>query len=261
MIFESHAHYDDAAFDADREELLNQCRQQGIETIINVSASLDSIKSTLALAEKYPFIYGAAGVHPDEVGALNEETFAWLREQCRHPKIAAVGEIGLDYYWDKEKHELQKYWFCRQMELAKELELPIIVHSREAAADTLEAVRTAHSPKLRGVIHCFSYGPELAAEYLNMGYYIGIGGVVTFKNAKKLKEGVKMLPLERILLETDCPYLAPEPNRGKRNSSLNLTYVAEAIAQLKGIEAEEVIRVTNENAKALYFAGKESCYE
>lgn len=261
MIFESHAHYDDAAFDADREELLNQCRQQGIETIINVSASLDSIKSTLALAEKYPFIYGAAGVHPDEVGALNEETFAWLREQCRHPKIAAVGEIGLDYYWDKEKHELQKYWFCRQMELAKELELPIIVHSREAAADTLEAVRTAHSPKLRGVIHCFSYGPELAAEYLNMGYYIGIGGVVTFKNAKKLKEVVKMLSLERILLETDCPYLAPEPNRGKRNSSLNLTYVAEAIAQLKGIEAEEVIRVTNENAKALYFAGKESCYE
>lgn len=261
MIFESHAHYDDAAFDADREELLNQCQQQGIETIINVSASLDSIKSTLALAEKYPFIYGAAGVHPDEVGALNEETFAWLREQCRHPKIAAVGEIGLDYYWDKEKHELQKYWFCRQMELAKELELPIIVHSREAAADTLEAVRTAHSPKLRGVIHCFSYGPELAAEYLNMGYYIGIGGVVTFKNAKKLKEVVKMLPLERILLETDCPYLAPEPNRGKRNSSLNLTYVAEAIARLKGIEAEEVIRVTNENAKALYFAGKESCYE
>lgn len=261
MIFESHAHYDDAAFDADREELLNQCRQQGIETIINVSASLDSIKSTLALAEKYPFIYGAAGVHPDEVGALNEETFAWLREQCRHPKIAAVGEIGLDYYWDKEKHELQKYWFCRQMELAKKLELPIIVHSREAAADTLEAVRTAHSPKLRGVIHCFSYGPELAAEYLNMGYYIGIGGVVTFKNAKKLKEVVKMLPLERILLETDCPYLAPEPNRGKRNSSLNLTYVAEAIARLKGIEAEEVIRVTNENAKVLYFANKESCYE
>ena len=261
MIFESHAHYDDAAFDADREELLNQCRQQGIETIINVSASLDSIKSSLALAEKYPFIYGAAGVHPDEVGALNEETFAWLREQCRHPKIAAVGEIGLDYYWDKEKHELQKYWFCRQMELAKELELPIIVHSREAAADTLEAVRTAHSPKLRGVIHCFSYGPELAAEYLNMGYYIGIGGVVTFKNAKKLKEVVKMLPLERILLETDCPYLAPEPNRGKRNSSLNLTYVAEAIARLKGIEAEEVIRVTNENAKVLYFANKESCYE
>lgn len=255
MIFESHAHYDDTAFDADREEILNQCREQGIETIINVSASLDSVKSTLALAEKYPFIYGAVGIHPDETGELSEEAFAWLRGQCRHPKAAAVGEIGLDYYWDKEKHELQKYWFRRQMELAKELGLPIIVHSREAAADTLEAVRAAHSPKLRGVIHCFSYGPELAGEYLDMGYYIGIGGVVTFKNAKKLKEVVKMLPLERILLETDCPYLAPEPNRGKRNTSLNLPYIAEAIGQLKGIEAKEVIRVTNENARTLYFGG------
>lgn len=255
MIFESHAHYDDTAFDADREEILNQCREQGIETIINVSASLDSVKSTLALAEKYPFIYGAVGIHPDEAGELSEEAFAWLRGQCRHPKAVAVGEIGLDYYWDKEKHELQKYWFRRQMELAKELGLPIIVHSREAAADTLEAVRAAHSPKLRGVIHCFSYGPELAREYLDMGYYIGIGGVVTFKNAKKLKEVVKMLPLERILLETDCPYLAPEPNRGKRNTSLNLPYIAEAIGQLKGIEAKEVIRVTNENARTLYFGG------
>lgn len=255
MIFESHAHYDDTAFDADREEILNQCREQGIETIMNVSASLDSVKSTLALAEKYPFIYGAVGIHPDETGELSEEAFAWLRGQCRHPKAAAVGEIGLDYYWDKEKHELQKYWFHRQMELAKELGLPIIVHSREAAADTLEAVRAAHSPKLRGVIHCFSYGPELAGEYLDMGYYIGIGGVVTFKNAKKLKEVVKMLPLERILLETDCPYLAPEPNRGKRNTSLNLPYIAEAIGQLKGIEAKEVIRVANENARTLYFGG------
>ena len=252
MIFESHAHYDDAAFDADREELLNQCRQQGIETIINVSASLDSIKSTLALAEKYPFIYGAAGVHPDEVGALNEETFAWLREQCRHPKIAAVGEIGLDYYLDKEKHELQKYWFCRQMELAKELELPIIVHSREAAADTLEAVRTAHSPKLRGVIHCFSYGAEQAREYLDMGFYLGIGGVVTFKNSKKLKEVVAYMPMDRMVLETDCPYLAPEPFRGKRNSSLNLPYVVKAVSQIKGISEEEVIAVTSANAKAMY---------
>lgn len=256
MIFESHAHYDDTAFDADREEILNQCREQGIETIINVSASLDSVKSTLALAEKYPFIYGAVGIHPDETGELSEEAFAWLCGQCRHPKAVAVGEIGLDYYWDKEKHELQKYWFRRQMELAKELGLPIIVHSREAAADTLEAVRAAHSPKLRGIIHCFSYGPELAGEYLDMGYYIGIGGVVTFKNAKKLKEVVKMLPLERILLETDCPYLAPEPNRGKRNTSLNLPYIAEAIGQLKGIEAKEVIRVTNENARTLYFGGR-----
>lgn len=253
MIFESHAHYDDRAFDTDHEELLKQCQEQGIETIVNVSASLASIKSTLALAEHYNFIYGAVGIHPDEVGELDEEAFAWLREQCSHPKVVAVGEIGLDYYWDKEKHELQKHWFHRQMELAKELKLPMIVHSREAAADTLEAVKKAHTPELRGVIHCFSYTPEIAKEYLDMGYYIGIGGVVTFKNAKKLKEVVKMLPLERILLETDCPYLAPEPNRGKRNSSLNLPYVAEAIGRLKGIETEEVIRVTNANAKTLYF--------
>ena len=257
MIFESHAHYDDEAFDSDRSELLSQCQNQGIEYIVNVSASLGSVKSTLALAEEYPFIYAAVGIHPDEVGELNEENFAWLKEQCRHPKAVAVGEIGLDYYWDKENHETQKYWFRRQMDLAKELELPIIVHSREACADTLEEIKKAHSPKLKGVIHCFSYAPETAREYLEMGYYIGVGGVVTFKNAKKLKEVVKMLPPERILLETDCPYLAPVPNRGKRNSSLNLPYVAEAVAELKGMETEEVIRITNENARKLYFQGRE----
>lgn len=253
MIFESHAHYDDDAFDADRESILQQCQDQGIEYIVNVSASLHSVKTTLALAESHPFVYASVGIHPDDVGELNEENFAWLKEQCRHKKAVAVGEIGLDYYWDKEQHETQKYWFHRQMELAKELELPMIVHSREAAADTLEAVKQAHTSKLRGVIHCFSYAPEMAREYLNMGYYIGIGGVVTFKNAKKLKEVVEAVPLGRILLETDCPYLSPEPNRGKRNSSLNLPYVAEAIGKIKGVEAEEVIRVTNENAKNLYF--------
>ena len=257
MIFESHAHYDDEAFDSDRSELLSQCQNQGIEYIVNVSASLGSVKSTLALAEEYPFIYAAVGIHPDEVGELNEENFAWLQEQCRHPNTVAVGEIGLDYYWDKENHETQKYWFGRQMDLAKELELPIIVHSREACADTLEEIKKAHTPKLKGVIHCFSYAPETAREYLEMGYYIGVGGVVTFKNAKKLKEVVKMLPPERILLETDCPYLAPVPNRGKRNSSLNLPYVAEAVAELKGMETEEVIRITNENARKLYFQGRE----
>ena len=233
MIFESHAHYDDEAFDADREEILKQCQSQGIEYIVNVGASLASVRSTLLLAEKWQFVYAAAGVHPDETGELNEETFAWLRQQCSHPKTVAVGEIGLDYYWDKEEHDRQKYWFRRQLELAAEMELPVIIHSRDAAADTLEEVKKAHRPELRGVVHCFSYGPEMAQEYLDMGYYIGVGGVVTFKNAKKLKEVVKMLPPERILLETDCPYLAPEPNRGKRNSSLNLPYVAEAVAQLK----------------------------
>ena len=257
MIFESHAHYDDEAFDADREELLKECRNQGIEYIVNVSSSLKSVETTLALAEQYPFIYGAVGIHPDEVGELNEETFAWLEQQCSHPKAVAVGEIGLDYYWDKENHEVQKYWFRRQLELAKKCRLPVIIHSREACADTLEEMKKAHTPELRGVIHCFSYAPETAREYLEMGYYIGIGGVVTFKNAKKLKEVVKMLPLDRILLETDCPYLSPVPNRGKRNSPLNLPYVAAAIAELKGVETEDVIRITNENARNLYFQGRE----
>ena len=191
------------------------------------------------------------------MGELTEENFAWLKEQCQDPKTVAVGETGLDYYWDKENHEVQKYWFRRQLELAEELELPIIVHSREACADTLEEIKRAHTERLRGVIHCFSYSPETAREYLSMGYYIGIGGVATFKNAKKLKEVVKMLPLERMLLETDCPYLAPVPYRGKRNSSLNLPYVAQAVAELKGVEAEEVIRITNENARKLYFQGRD----
>ena len=238
MIFESHAHYDDEAFDLDRDELLGKCQEQGIEYIVNVSASLDSVKTTLALAQRYPFVYAAVGVHPDEVGGLDEESFVWLKEQCANPKTVAVGEIGLDYYWDKEDHELQKYWFQRQLALAKELELPIIVHSREACADTLEEIKKAHTPELRGVIHCFSYSPETAQEYLEMGYYIGIGGVVTFKNAKKLKEVVKLVPVERILLETDCPYLA--------------------IAELKGVDTDEVIRITNENAKKLYFSKKQA---
>ena len=184
MIFESHAHYDDEAFDTDREEILAQCQREGIEYIVNVSASLKTVKSTLKLAEWYPFMYAAVGVHPDEVGELNDENFAWMAEQCRNPKTVAVGEIGLDYYWDKENHELQKKWFRAQMELAKETGLPMIVHSREAAADTLEEIQKAQDERLRGVIHCFSYSPEMAEEYLKMGYYIGIGGVVTFMNAK-----------------------------------------------------------------------------
>ncbi len=256
MIFESHAHYDDKAFDEDREAVLEQCQRDGIEYIVNVGSSLATVKSSLLLAERYPFIYAAVGVHPDEVGELNEGNFAWLKDQCRHPKTVAVGEIGLDYYWDKENHDLQKKWFRAQMELAKETGLPMIVHSREAAAETLEEIKKAQDERLRGVIHCFSYSPEMAEEYLKLGYYIGIGGVVTFKNAKKLKEVVKMLPLNRILLETDCPYLAPEPNRGKRNSSLNLPYVAAAIGELKGVDADEVIRVTNQNAKKMYFESR-----
>lgn len=254
MIFETHAHYDDEAFDEDREELLSSLSERGIGAAVNVCASVDSLDKTLELVEKYPHLYGAVGIHPDDVENLNEEIFEKMRRMCRHPKIVAVGEIGLDYYWhkDSESHALQLQWFERQMELAREERLPFIIHSRDAAADTLEAVKRLRAGEIGGVVHCFSYAREIAEEYLRMGLYLGIGGVVTFKNARKLKEVVAEAPLEQLLLETDSPYLAPEPNRGKRNSSLNLVYVAEEIARIKGITAEKVVRVTEENARRLF---------
>lgn len=251
MIFESHAHYDDEAFDADREALLGSFAENGIGYVVNVAASLDSVKTTQALMKRWDFVYGALGVHPSETGELNEENFAWLRAQLKTPKTVAVGEIGLDYYWDKEKHDLQKEWFVRQLALARQEGLPVNVHSREAAADTMEILKE-HGRGMDVIVHCYSYSQEMAEEYVKMGYLIGVGGVVTFKNAKKLKEAVQAVPLSHIVLETDCPYLAPEPYRGKRNSSLNLTYVAQAVAELKGVTAEEVTRVTEENARAFY---------
>ena len=252
MIFDTHAHYDDDAFDEDRDELLSGMAAKNVEYIVNVGASIESSKRSIALAEKYPFIYAAVGVHPDEVGELDDEKFEKLREWTTHEKVKAVGEIGLDYYWDKEKHDLQKHWFMRQMELAHEVNLPMIVHSREAAKDTLDMIIAAKPLDLSGIIHCYSYSVEQAREYLNMGYYIGIGGVLTFKNAKKLKEVAEYAPLSRIVLETDCPYLAPTPYRGKRNDSSMIAYVAEELAAIKQMPVEEVIRITNENGKKLY---------
>ena len=171
-------------------------------------------------------------------------------------KIVAVGEIGLDYYWDEPERKIQKKWFARQLALSKETELPVIIHSRDAARDTLDIMKAEHNGATKGVIHCFSYGVEMASEYLNMGYYLGVGGVLTFKNAKKLREVVEYAPMSRLVLETDCPYLAPVPNRGKRNSSLNLPYVVQAMAEIKNMEPEEIIRLTTENAKELYGLSK-----
>lgn len=251
MIFESHAHYDSQQFDDDRDALLNSMQENGVGTIINSAADWDSVTEVVELAEKYPFVYAAVGMHPDEVGDLNEERFAFMKSQCQKEKVVAVGEIGLDYYWDNESHDTQKKWFIRQLELARELDLPVIIHSRDAAADTLEIMKE-HAKGLRGVIHCFSYSKELAREYVKMGFYIGIGGVVTFKNGKKLKEIAEEIPVDRILLETDCPYLAPVPFRGKRNSSLYIPYIAQEIANLKGITYEEVVAQTEENGKRLF---------
>jgi len=251
MIFDSHAHYDSRQFEEDREELLNSMQENGVGTIVNAGASWRSVTSVVELAEKHPSVYAAVGIHPDDVGDLDEERFAFMKKQCQHNKVVAVGEIGLDYYWDKLSHDIQKQWFERQLELARELDLPVIIHSRDAAEDTL-AIMKKCAKGLRGVVHCFSYSKELAEEYVKMGFHIGVGGVVTFKNGKKLKEVVEAVPMERILLETDCPYLAPEPYRGKRNNSLYLTYVAQAIADIKGITYEEVVEQTERNAKTLF---------
>lgn len=251
MIFDTHAHYDDGQFDEDRAELLASMAKNGVGTIVNVSASYASCERVTDMARDYPFLYAAVGVHPDEVGDLDEESFARMKALFTREKVVAVGEIGLDYYWDKESHEVQKKWFIRQLELAGELGLPVVIHSREAAADTMEIMKR-YAKGLKGVIHCYSYSREMAKEYVKMGFYIGVGGVVTFKNARKLKETVEEIPLASIVLETDCPYLAPVPYRGKRNHSAYIRYVAEEVARLKGLSCEEVIRQTEKNAKELY---------
>lgn len=252
MIFDTHAHYDDEAFDEDREELLTHMRERGVEYIVNVGASIASTAKTLELTEQYPFVYGAAGVHPSETAELTSGDIEWIRKIANKEKIVAIGEIGLDYYWPEPDKEIQKKWFKEQLKLAEETGLPIIIHSRDAAADTLEILKEWDAHKTKGVIHCFSYTWEIAREYLAMDYYFGIGGVLTFKNAKKLKEAVMHIPMEKILLETDCPYLAPEPYRGKRNQSEYIFYVAKQLAEIKNLSREEVLEITNKNAKKFY---------
>ena len=266
MIFETHTHYDDEAFSEDRESLLASLPEQGVGRVLGVGCSIASTKAILKLAEAHDHLYAAVGVHPSDIGDLDEDGLAWLLAQTKMPKVVAVGEIGLDYYWDKdtEVQKRQRKWFRRQLELAKEAGLPVIIHSRDAAGDTVQILKEAGSWETaqrsseayeggaHGVIHCYSYSSELAQEFVKMGYYIGVGGVVTFKNARKLKETVQETPLERILLETDCPYMAPEPHRGERNDSTYLGYVAAKIAELKGVTVEEVERVTWENAMHLF---------
>lgn len=252
MIFETHAHYDDKKFDQDREELLSSMKEHGIGTIVNVGSDMETSRWTVEAVKRYPMMYGAVGVHPSETENMKPEDIELLKEYSQEEKIVAIGEIGLDYYWNEPERGIQKKWFEAQMELAKEVNLPIIIHSREAAKDTYDMMKAADAEEIGGVVHCYSYSKEMSRNFMDLGFYIGIGGVVTFKNARALKETAAYAPLERIVLETDCPYLAPEPNRGKRNSSLNLIYTAQAIAEIKGISTEEVIAVTEENARKLY---------
>ena len=251
MIFDTHAHYDDKQFDEDRDQILSSMQEQGVGTIVDASATVDSWERVLELTKRYPFVYGMIGVHPDEVGDLNEENFARMEQLLHEEKVVAVGEIGLDYYWDKEQHEIQKEWFIRQLQLARKLNMPVNIHSREAAQDTMEIMKE-HAADMKAIIHCYSYSKEMAEEYVKMGYLLGIGGVVTFKNARKLKEAVAYIPLSNIVLETDAPYLTPEPFRGKRNDSSKLTYVAQAIADIKQISVDEVYAETWKNAHQMY---------
>ena len=260
MIFETHAHYDDEKFDGDRVELLSHLlKENNIGNIVNVGASFRGCKDSLKLAESYDNVYAAIGIHPEEIDDASDEVLEWIRENASNPKVVAIGEIGLDYYWvkDPEGRAKQRIWFDKQMDLAKEVNLPVVIHSREAAEDTFNTIKSYNTQDVKGIVHCYSYSKELALEYVKMGWFIGVGGVVTFKNAKKLVETVQAVPIENIVLETDCPYMAPVPHRGERNTSIYLKYVAEKIAELKNMSIEDVERITYENALRIYSKVKE----
>ena len=249
MIFDTHAHYDDEAFDGDREELLSGLAAGGIGTVVNVGADMESTKTTIALTEKYPFIYGAAGVHPSSTAELDEEKFAELRVLAQSGKIVAIGEIGLDYYWEEPDHETQKRVLIEQLKLARELQKPVILHVRDASEDALTILK-AHP--VRGVMHCFSGSPETAREVLKLGLYIGFTGVLTFKNARKPVEACAAVPLDRLLLETDCPYMAPTPYRGQRCWSPMIEQTAARAAEIKGVSTQELVTAARENTLSLF---------
>ncbi len=252
QIFDSHAHYDDRAFKEDKNELLLEMHEKGVDYIVDIGCSMKSSRNILEMTKEYDFVYGTVGVHPDDVKQLADADMDELAKLCEDSKILAIGEIGLDYHYDDADPAQQKKWFERQLEVAAMKKMPVVIHSRDAAKDTLDVMKEYQPQSNGGVIHCFSYGVEMAREYLNMGYYIGVGGVVTFKNGRKLKEVVEYAPIDRIVLETDAPYLAPTPFRGQRNCSLYLQYVAEEIAAIKQLPVEQVYAITMENAKRMY---------
>ena len=250
MYFESHAHYDDERFDDDRDELLASFPAEGIETVVNSSSDIASSRASIALAEKYPFFYASVGVHPHEVSKMREEDIDTLRELSKHPKVVAIGEIGLDFYYDLSPRDDQRYWFKRQLALAEELDMPVIIHSRDASQECFDIISASNVRK--GVIHCYSGSAPMAQDYADMGFYIGIGGSLTFKNNKKTVEVVEKLPLEKILIETDSPYLAPVPYRGRRNDSRLLKYVVEKIREIKNVPEIDICNITKNNAIELF---------
>ena len=251
MLFDTHAHMDDRAFDEDRHELIAELPGQGVGLVMNPGCSLASSRNADALSRQYDFVYAAVGSHPDAADEVNEEVLEEYRKLCKlNSKIKAVGEIGLDYHYEDIPRELQLKAFRAQMALAAELDLPVIVHEREAHADGMAVVD--EFPTVKGVFHCYSGSAEMAKELVKRGWYIGFTGVLTFKNAKKAVEVASQIPLDRLVLETDCPYMAPEPFRGKRNHPGYLYRMAEKLAEIRGMSAEDIHRITMENGKRLY---------
>ncbi len=252
MLFDSHAHYDDDRFSEDADEVIQSAYDSGVRYILNAGSDIASSRKSIKLSEKFSYVFAAAGVHPHEAAKLQNDDEKTIIELCDHPKVAALGEIGLDYYYDFSPREVQKSWFSKQLSIAKELGLPVIIHNRDAHEDTLEMVKS-HAPfEASGVFHCFSGSWDMAKELLNLGFYISFAGPITFKNAKKSVEVLKNMPMDRILIETDCPYLTPEPFRGRRNNSSFVRLVAEKVAESRGIPLEEAARITTENAKRLF---------
>ncbi|MBZ9684940.1 TatD family hydrolase [Clostridium estertheticum] len=250
MIFDSHAHYDDDAFNEDREKIILGLKDKGVIGVLNCGASLEGARRSVELSSEYDFIYSAVGIHPEYAGIVNEEVIEELRNLAQNPKVKAIGEIGLDYYYEENPpRDIQKAAFKLQMELARELKLPVVIHDRDAHKDTLDILK--EFPEVIGTVHCFSGSVEFAVECLKLGYYIGFTGVITFKNAKKIAEVAKVVPMDRILVETDCPYMAPEPNRGKRNQSDYIEFIIEKISEIKGKTIEEIENITIFNIKEL----------
>lgn len=249
-IFDSHAHYDDEAFDEDRETVIEELRKNGVIGVLNCGASIEGARASVNLADSYDFFYAAVGVHPEYADKLNSDIIEEIKSMTENIKVRAIGEIGLDYYYEENpSKEIQQYAFRSQMKLAEELNLPVIIHDRDAHEDTLKVLK--EFPKVKGVLHCFSGSVEFARECLKLGYYIGFTGVITFKNARKIIEVASEVPLNRMLVETDCPYMAPAPFRGKRNRSDFIKYIIEKISEVKGMSTEEIICITSDNAKTL----------
>ena len=251
MFYDTHAHYDDEAFDADRDSLLPELHRQGIALINDIGCDVPSSRQAVALAEQYPFVYAVVGAWPGNTGDMTENDIEIYRQLCRHEKVVAIGEIGLDYHYDDVPRETQIYWFDRQMALAAELGMPVVVHEREAHGDGMEIVRK-WADRVPGVFHCFSGSAEMAQELVKLGWYVSFTGVVTFKNARRALEAIEAVPMDRIMIETDAPYLAPVPYRGKRNHSGYVPKVAEKIAEIKGLTTEEVAAITMENGKRFF---------